>query len=74
MNKFSYYSEQVHSIGVNGKQKTRRNIVNIKNNKGKKIIEEGNGKSVTRKQKNLSKKEIKHIRQNKFIPGLFRKL
>jgi hypothetical protein len=74
MKHFSYYSEQVHSVGVNGKQKTRKNIVNIKNNKGKKIIEETVGKSITRKQKKLSKKEINHIRQNRFIPGLFRKL
>jgi hypothetical protein len=54
---------------MNGK--TRVNVVNIHNNKGTKIIEEKKGSKTTRKQKVLSKKEIKKIRANQFIPGLF---
>ena len=62
-----YHSKQIHHI--NGK--TRVNEVNIENNKGTKIIHELMGSKTTRKQKALSKKEIKKIRANQFIPGLF---
>jgi len=67
VNKFVYHSKQIHHVNGN----TRINIVDINNNKGKKIIEESKGSKVTRKQKVLSKKEIKKIRANQFIPGLF---
>ena len=62
-----YHSKQIHHI--NGK--TRVNEVNIENNKGTKIIHELMGSKTTRKHKALSKKEIKKIRANQFIPGLF---
>ena len=64
---FVYHSEQVHI--VNGK--TKRNIVDIKNGKGKKISELCHGKRKTRKVSKLSKKEMAQIRKNKFIPKLF---
>jgi len=67
MNKFVYHSKQIHH--VNGK--TRVNVVNIHNNKGTKHVEEKKGSKITRKQKALSKAEIKKIRANQFIPGLF---
>ena len=38
MDKFSYHSEQVHTVVKNGYSNTRHNIVNIKNGKGEKII------------------------------------
>jgi hypothetical protein len=63
MEHFTYRSNQIHS--VNGQ--TRENIVLIKNNKGHKIIKT-NG-TITKKP--LTKKEIRKIRKNKFIPGLF---
>lgn len=74
MNHFSYHSEQVHSVFENGKGKTRRNIVNIKNGKGFKSVEtySNKGKLLTRKQKKLKKSELSCIRKNKFIPGLFK--
>lgn len=63
MDHFTYNSRQIHSI--NGS--TRENIVSIKNNKGFKIIKTDG----TTKKKPLTKKEIRKIRKNKFIPGLF---
>lgn len=74
MNHFSYHSEQVHSSFENGKGQTRRNIVNIKNGKGFKAVEtfSVNGKLLQRKKKTLKKNEINSIRNNQFIPGLFK--
>jgi len=67
MNKFVYHSRQIHHVNGN----TRINTVNIHNNKGTKVIEEKKGSKTTHKQKKLSKAEIKKIRANQFIPGLF---
>jgi hypothetical protein len=75
MDKFSYHSEQIHTIVKNGKSNTRHNIVNIKNGKGEKIIlKKQNNKNVTKKKKRLSKKEISQIRKNQFIPELFKRI
>lgn len=67
MDKFSYHSEQVHTIVKNGHSTTRHNIVHIKNGKGHKSIITNS----TRKKNPLTKKEIAKIRKNQFIPGLF---
>jgi hypothetical protein len=74
MNHFSYHSEQIHSSFVNGKGQTRRNTVNITNGKGTKKVEVYNdkGKVKTRKEKKLSAHELECIRNNKFVPGLFK--
>ena len=75
--KFHYRSEQVHAFVANGHKKTRKNVVEVKGNKGYKRVEEydSNKKRKTRKvTKPLTKKEIANIRMNKFMPGLFRKL
>jgi len=74
MNHFSYYSEQTHQTKLNGHTMKKRNIVNIKNGKGIKRSEQTINKKTTRKQKTLSKKEMNHIRNNRFIPGLFRRM
>jgi len=67
MNYFSYHSEQIHKVNINGKSSTRRNIVDIKNGKGYKELNT-NGKS---KRKALTKKELSCIQNGKFVPGLF---
>ena len=74
MDHFSYHSEQIHSSFMNGKGQTRRNIVNIKNGKGTKAIETytANGKLINRNEKQLNETEVYSIRNNKFIPGLFK--
>jgi hypothetical protein len=75
MDKFSYHSEQVHTVVKNGYSNTRHNIVNIKNGKGEKIIlKKQNDKNLTKKKKRLTKKEISKIRKNQFIPELFRSI
>ena len=72
MNYFSYHSEQVHSVYENGQQVIKKNSVNIKNGKGTKTVTMmTNGKSRTSTKK-LKPSEVKHIKQNRFIPGLFK--
>lgn len=74
MNSFTYKSEQVHSFFKNGKGRTRRNLVDIRQGKGIKAVEvyglEGN--LVSRKEKELTKQELECISRNQFVPGLFR--
>ena len=72
MTGFAFHSEQVHSVYEDGTQQTRKNIVNIKNGKGTKtvsIVKNGKTNSSTKK---LSPAEIKKIKQNQFIPKLFK--
>ena len=72
MQGFSFHSEQVHSTYENGEQQMKKNVVNIKNGKGTKTVvvsKDGRTKSSTKK---LSSAEIKKIKQNQFIPGLFK--
>lgn len=67
----NYHSEQTHIEYVNGKQKERRQIVDINGNKGTKtVIVTRNGKK-QKSAKPLSAKEISCIRRCKFMPGLF---
>jgi 2-methylcitrate dehydratase PrpD len=74
MQHFSYHSEQVHSTFENGKGQTRRNVVDIKNGKGTKAVEEykPDGTRKNRKEKALTQKELECIKKGKFIPGLFK--
>ena len=74
MTQFSYHSEQVHSTFENGKGTTQRNVVTIKDGKGIKAVEvyKADGKMKTRKQKQLTTKELACIERKKFIPGLFK--
>lgn len=74
MDHTSYHSEQIHSAFVKGKGHTRRNVVDIKNGKGHKAVEtySASGKLLHRKEKPLTKDELKCIQSNKFIPGLFK--
>lgn len=73
MDHFSYHSEQVHSVFVKGKGQTRRNIVDIKNNKGSKAVETyaADGKLKARNEKQLTQTELDCIKRNRFVPGLF---
>lgn len=68
--KFDYHSEQINSKN----NKTRRNIVNIANNKGTKRVEEydSQGKIIHTREKPLNSSEIGKIKNNIFIPGLFK--
>jgi len=74
MDHFSYHSDQTHAMFRNGKGQTRRNIVSVKDGKGKKIVEfyDVDGKQVKHSEKSLTQKELDHIQQNRFIPGLFK--
>jgi hypothetical protein len=71
---FSYHSEQVHSVAKNGKGVTRRNVVSIRNGRGKKAVEiyDAKGRPQSRVTKPLSASEVSRIRKNQFIPGLFK--
>lgn len=70
---FLYHSEQIHSEMKNGKGQTRRNIVSIRNGKGTKtvVVMNAKGKTIKKNTKALKQAEIKKIKKNKFIPGLF---
>lgn len=70
--KFSYHSEQVHSIMENGQVAQKHNIVDIKNGKGTKKVTMRSGKSTKSSTKKLTKSEIEKIRKNIFIPSLFK--
>jgi hypothetical protein len=67
---FNYYSEQVNQ----NNNKTRRNIVNINNNKGTKRVEEYDtqGELLHEVTKPLTTTQIHKIKNNIFIPGLFK--
>jgi histidinol phosphatase-like PHP family hydrolase len=69
---FSYHSEQVHTSFSNGHLKEKRNIVDIRNNKGTKtVVVTENGK--TRKSTHrLSPSEKRKIQKNEFVPSLFK--
>lgn len=58
----------------NGKVYGTRNIVTIKNSKGKKIKEalNKNGNVIERNSKTLKKKEIDQIKSGNFVPGLWK--
>ena len=73
---FEYFSSQMHSHYMNGKGQTRRNTVSIKNGKGTKCIEvlDKRGKTIKKSKGTLKKSEIEKIKQNRFIPGLMRKM
>jgi hypothetical protein len=69
---FNYSSTQIHQIQENGKKKTRKNIVAIKNGKGTKTVEINENGKVRKSTKNLSALEIESIQNSQFIPGLFK--
>jgi hypothetical protein len=73
MEHFSFHSEQIHSQYNDGKGKTMRNIVDIQNGKGMKAVETYtvDGKRTSRKEKELTAKELECIQKHQFIPGLF---
>lgn len=72
MSQFVYHSEQVHSVMENGRQVSKKNIVDIKNNKGTKTVTmKTNGKTRSSTKK-LSPSEIHQIQANRFVPGLFK--
>ena len=68
--KFSYNSTQIHS---NNKH-THKKIVNIENGNGIKRVEEydSTGKLLHKIEKPLAKTQIAKIKQNIFIPALFK--
>jgi len=66
--KFTYFSQQIHSDSRNGTRKVQKNTVSIKNGKGYKEIKDGTG----RHRRTLKKSEIGKIRKNIFICGLFK--
>lgn len=75
---FQYTSIQTHSSFSKGKGQTKTTKVSIRGKKGTKTVtlkfKTGNGKNkikTKRSTKKLSLKEIKCIKECKFIPGLF---
>ena len=71
---FSFYSVQEHSDFKNGKEKTVRKEVSIKNGKGVKTVVMRNETGKTRRSTmKIGKNELNKIRQNVFVPGLFKK-
>ena len=73
---FNYHSEQMHEIICkNGVCTKKMHRVTIKNGKGiKEVIVKGPKGKARKSVKKLSKKEVKAIKNYKFIPGLFRKM
>jgi hypothetical protein len=71
---FSYNSVQEHFVmGPQGKEEKIKRVI-IKNGKGvKEVITRRNGKAVKNK-KQLTKKEIKNIKEHNFMPNLFTSL
>ena len=69
---FNYESSQVHSVVENGRQMTKKNIVNIQNGKGTKTVEVTENGKTRKSTKNLTNAEIQKIQRNQFIPGLFK--
>jgi hypothetical protein len=67
--KFTYNSIQFESNGA----KTRKYTVKIHNGKGTKTVQNmKNGRTIGKKTIKLSRKEIKNIKNRKFMPGLFK--
>jgi len=66
----AFHSEQIHALP--GKPITR-NVVRINNGKGFKLHEtlNANGKTLRKTRKNLNAKEIHHIMNRRFLPGLW---
>jgi hypothetical protein len=69
MMKDTFHSEKIH-ISTNG---ATHDVVSIKNRKGYKLREtlSQNGKVQKRTRKNLNSKEIRHIMNGQFLPGLW---
>lgn len=69
MMKDTFHSEKIH-ISTNG---ATHDVVSIKNRKGYKLREvlSQNGKVQKRTRKNLNSKEIRHIMNGRFLPGLW---
>jgi hypothetical protein len=57
---------------VDGKTKTRKNIVKIRGTKGTKTVEITEGKKIKKSTHKLKPSEIRKIQRNQFIPGLFK--
>lgn len=73
---FKYTSIQTHSDFSNGKGRLKTTKVTIRGKKGTKSVtiklkNKYNKSSTKRSTKKLTSKEIKCIKQCKFIPGLF---
>ncbi|NBR61417.1 MAG: hypothetical protein EBT86_07170 [Actinobacteria bacterium] len=70
---FTFYSVQEHKEFMDGKGKTVRKEVNIKNGKGTKTVIMRNEKGKTRRSTvQIGEHELEQIRRNVFVPGLFR--
>jgi hypothetical protein len=69
---FNYTSSQVHNVVENGRQMTKKNIVNIENGKGVKTVEVTQNGKTRKSTKKLTNAEIQKIQKNQFIPGLFK--
>jgi hypothetical protein len=71
---FVYNSVQTHSEFKNGKGRTKTNRVTIKGKTGYKMItvRSKTGRITKKSKKRLTQKEIKCIKQCKFVPGLFK--
>jgi hypothetical protein len=68
MQQFAYNSIQT---SING-NKRRLYTVTVKNNKGSKTVEDFiKNKKVAKKTIKLTRKEVKNIKQRKFMPGLW---
>ena len=67
---FNYHSEQINS----NNNRTHKKIVAIENNKGVKRVEEydSTGSLIHNIEKPLNKTQISKIKQNIFIPALFK--
>ncbi len=71
-----YHSEEVHWSNEprdDGQHFGQRNIVDIKNSKGTKVVErlDKSGKSMGVEKKMLNSDEMKRILNRQFVPGLF---
>jgi len=66
-----FHSEKIHSTTG---QPIIHDVVSIKNNKGYKLREviDPSGKPVNRTRKALNKKEVRHIMNGQFLPGLWK--
>lgn len=71
---FEYHSVQSHSDFINNKGKTKSTEVHIKGNNGHKsvTIKNRTGRKIKSSKKRLTRKEMRCIKQCKFVPGLFK--
>jgi hypothetical protein len=65
--KFQFYSDQTHSVMVNGRAKITRKTVSVKNGKGYKQLTTNHGT----KRVPLKMREMKNIRKHQFMSGFF---